>query len=136
MHHRTIPAVLALAALALLSGCSGDDTADPSGSGGRQMPGASAGLGVPGSSDGDTDSAGSAAPDGTAGQGQADSGFADPVDRCAAAIVAHPDGSVPSACEGLSPDQRREAAEVAAEAEKTAGELREKGDQAAIDLIG
>ncbi|MET7986568.1 MULTISPECIES: hypothetical protein [unclassified Streptomyces] len=136
MHHRTFPAVLALAALALISGCSADDTANPPGSGGRQAPGVSAGLGLPGSSATDARPADPAAPDTTAGQGQADSGYADPVDQCAAAIVASPDGSEPSACEGLSAEQMRQATEAALEAAQAAEKLREQGDQAAIDLLG
>ncbi|MEV6198264.1 hypothetical protein AB0M19_38455 [Streptomyces sp. NPDC051920] len=112
MQHRTFPAALVLAALALVTGCSGGDAGDSSGADGRQVPGASAGLGLPGSSD---------VPDGSAGQGQADRRYTDPVDRCVAAILATLDGSVPDECEGLSPEQQdqvTEALKVATEIHK------------------
>ncbi|MFE1292370.1 hypothetical protein [Streptomyces sp. NPDC058751] len=107
MHHRTFPAALALAALAFVTGCSGGDTGDPSGAGGRQVPGVSA----------DRDRTGR--------------GYADPVDRCAAAILANPYGSVPGECEGLSPDQWDQVTEVLEIDE----ELSRKGREAALELL-
>ncbi|MFD8740246.1 hypothetical protein ACFV06_35775 [Streptomyces sp. NPDC059618] len=137
MHHRMFPAVLALAALAFASGCSASDAANPSG-GGRQAPGVSAGLGLPGSSGAgahpaNPDAAGTAAGQGL---GQAGSGYTDPVEQCAAALLVKPDGSVPDACEGLSAEQLRQATEAAMEAAKEAAELQEQGNQAAVDLTG
>ncbi|MFF3613338.1 hypothetical protein [Streptomyces sp. NPDC002580] len=132
MHHRTFPAVLALAALAFVSGCSGDDTGSPSGTGGRQTPSAPAGPGLPGPSAAAADPGTPGAPDEAAGQDEGDSGYAAPVDRCVTALLAYTSGGLPDACTGLSPEELNEAIE-------NAGDSMERDQQArraAIDLIG
>ncbi|MGW0969923.1 hypothetical protein [Streptomyces sp. NPDC002516] len=128
MHHRTFPAAVALATLALITGCSGGDTGNSSGIDGRQVPGASAGLGLPNSSEAAT----SEVPDGSTDQDQADPGDADPVDQCVAAILANPDGSVPHECEGLSSQQQDEVKDAV---EINLG-LQQKARDDARDLAG
>jgi hypothetical protein len=108
VHHRTFPAVLALAALAFVGGCSGDDTGSPSGAGGRQTPSA------------------------PAGQDEGGPGYSAPVDRCVTALLAYTSGGLPAACTGLSPEELNEAIENAGDAM----ERDQKARRAAIDLIG
>ncbi|MFE1290585.1 hypothetical protein [Streptomyces sp. NPDC058751] len=121
--HRTFPAALALAALALITGCSGDDTG-ASGADGRQAPGVSADRQLPDSSDeADPDVTDPDAPDGQAGRNQ---GYSDPATQCFNAIIADLDGSVPSECEGLTTDQVAEvqqALEIYTEGNKRANEM-------------
>ncbi|MGX1544861.1 hypothetical protein [Streptomyces adustus] len=136
--HRTFPAALALAALALVTGCSGDDTG-AAGADGRKAQGITAGRQIPDSSDatdpdatdpdvtdpdvadpGGTDSDGS---DGQAGQ---DQGYADPAAQCLNAILATMDGSVPGECEGLTDDQVaqvQEGLQIFEEGQKKANEM-------------
>lgn len=132
MHHRTFPAALVLAALALITGCSGDDTGNSSGTDGRQAPGVSAGSGLPGSSDATEGGGTSDVPDGSDDQGEADPGHADPAGQCVAAILANPDGGMPGECEGLSPEQQDEVKDAL----EISGELDQKGRDAARGLIG
>jgi hypothetical protein len=132
VHHRTFPAALALAALVFITGCSGDDTGSSSGTDGRQSPGASAGLGLPGSSDATEGGGTTDVPDGPEDQGEADLGQADPAGQCVAAILANPDGSVPGECEGLSPEQQDEVKDAL----EISGELDQKGRDYARELIG
>ncbi|MFE1286886.1 hypothetical protein [Streptomyces sp. NPDC058751] len=132
MHHRTFPAVLALAALAFAGGCSGDDTGSSSAADGQQVPGASAGLGLPGSSGETADPGAPDAPNGAAGQDQEDSGDADPVDQCATALLTYTGGSLPDVCASLSPDDLDEATERAAEIMK----INQRARKDTLDLIG
>uniref|UniRef100_A0AAU3IEJ7 Secreted protein n=1 Tax=Streptomyces sp. NBC_01393 TaxID=2903851 RepID=A0AAU3IEJ7_9ACTN len=123
--HRTFPAALALAALVLITGCSGDDTGAASGTDGRQAPGTSAGQQLPDSSDA-TD------PDASDTQEGQNQGYADPVDQCTNAIMVTMDGSVPSECEGLTPAQE---SQVAANLELLA-DAQKKGNEMLLDSIG
>jgi len=114
VHHRTFPAALVPAALALVTGCSGDETGNPSGADGRQVPGTSAGQGLPDSSD-------ETVPDGPTGQDR-NQDRADPAGRCVAAILATLDGSVPDECEGLSSEQQEQVTEALKIATEVHGE--------------
>ncbi|MFB7337014.1 hypothetical protein ACFC00_36140 [Streptomyces adustus] len=136
--HRTFPAALALAALALITGCSGDDTG-ATGADGRQAHRITAGRQIPDSSDAtdpdatepdatdpdvtDPDGTESDGSDGQAGQ---DQGYADPASRCLNAMLATMDGSLPGECEGLTDDQAaqvEQGLEIFEEGQKRANEL-------------
>ncbi|MGW2823117.1 hypothetical protein ACWC24_19345 [Streptomyces sp. NPDC001443] len=126
--HRTFPAALALAALALVTGCSGDDTG-ASGADGRQPQGISTGRQLPDSSDAadpdatDPDGTDSGGSDGQAGQNQE---YADPAAQCLNAVLATMDGSVPGECEGLTDDQVaqvQEGLQIFEEGQKKANEM-------------
>jgi hypothetical protein len=130
--HRTFPAALALAALALITGCSGDDTA-ASGTDGRQAPGISADQQLPDSSDEtDPDSSDETDPDTPDGQAGQNQGYADPAAQCLTAILATmdgsepTDGSMPSECENLTADQAlqvKEGLQIAVDGNTRANEM-------------